>query len=444
MAVERWSGANHPRMSRRRLLSGATMGVGALVGGGLLAGCSADSPDAPGESQQNPSGGGTLRVGHYGWVGNVLSWLPDLKSKFEEENPGITIELIPVPSGEDNTESLVQKLSLEARQGEGSYDLLLGPTPWIEVGALVKAGALMPIDDLAKGEWMDKLVEPSRNEVTGLDGKMYGLPFVADVVGFMDRVDLQAEYGVEPPQSWDDLLAMATSNDLPTEVFPFASDWTSIHRFFLPMLATYADPATIFADNGAVDMSTPEVLKCLENLKALVGDMPANTNQPGKHLDAFHAGAALSQSYWQSGVRSAVRQGLTEDQVTYRPNLTGDREGTFFWSTSAVIPTSSALPELAAKFFTEGVVGDWGLQKIVEESGTVSPVDGLDQITELPPQVQTAYEQLDTALTLPANDAWLTIEGPEFKREVERMMAEDLEPKETQATLSELFSAYEG
>lgn len=420
-------------VSRRALLGGAAA-LGGLTACGL-AGCS--SEDAPPEGATE----GTLRVGQVGWVNSLSEeWSAELISKFEEEHEGVTVELIPVASSEATTEALVQKMSLEARQGESSWDLLMGPTPWIEVGALARADALLAVDDLIGDEFKDSIVDAARNEATAGDGNMYCIPFWSDVVGFMDRPSLQADNGVTPPQSWDELIAQ-TSAELPSDMYHYGADWTQIHRLFLPILATYTDSP--FADNGTIDMSSPAALKALDVLKQLVTAMPAGAMTPGQHLDSFYANQVLSQTYWQTGIRAAIMNGIPEDDVTYRANLKGEREGTFFWSTSAVIPKGSAMPEIAAKFMTEGFASDWGIAKSVEVSQTIPPMKQLQEVTELSETLELAYTQLGSAIGLPANDAWLTVEQPNFKTAVERMMQEDLAPSEVQQTLTDAFAEYE-
>lgn len=252
---------------------------------------------------------------------------------------------------------------------------------------------------------------------------------------------MQAEYGVTAPQTWDDLIAQVEGGKLPRDVYHYSADWSQLHRFFLPVLATYG--SDIFADNGTVDMSTPEALKTLEIMKALIPTMPDAAMQPGKHLDAFYAGQTMSMSYWQTGIRGSIKNGIPADDVTYRHNLSGDTEGTFFWDTSAVIPKGSGMIDIAAKFMTEGFSSDWGLEKSATVSRTIPPYKHLQELVELEPDQELAYTQLESALGLPTNDAWLSVEQPAFKVAVERMMQEDLEPSEVQQTLVTEFAKYE-
>ncbi|MGP9736636.1 ABC transporter substrate-binding protein, partial [Brachybacterium sp. AOP42-C2-15] len=387
----------------------------------------------------------TLRVGHFGWVGNMLEeWLPDLVSQFEEANEGVTVEIIPVASSETTRDALVQKLSLEARQGESSYDLLLGPTPWLETGSLARAGAIHPLDDLMSAEFVDNLADAARNEATASDGKIYTIPFWADIVGYIERPSMQEEYGITAPETWDDLVEATQSVELPSDMYHYGADWTEFHRVYLPILAAFSDRDSIFAANGTVDMSTDAAVRALEILKALIPSMPPNAQTPGGFLDAFYASQGVSMTYWQTGVRGSVNQGIPEDDVTYRHNLTGDSDGTFFWDTGAVVPKGAAMPEMAVKFMTEGFLGEFGVTQSVEVSNALPPLKNLlDTVSELPPHLELAHSQLGTAIGMPANDAFLAVMAPNFRTEVERMMAEDLEPADVAKTLADAFAEYE-
>lgn len=437
------SNATRSAVSRRTLLSGSVGAAGAAIG---LAGCgsgkASGTPSAAASAASSVKATGELRVGHFAWVGNLFKdWIDELITRFCDEHKGMTVKMIPVAAADASTEAFVQKLALEARQNQSTYDLILGPTPWIQVGALVRASALRPVSEFVTGAYGSNLAPSARTEATSGDGKMYCLPFWSDVVGFMDRPSLQAKYNVKAPQTWSDLTAQVAAGGLPNDVYHYGADWTQLHRFFLPIMAAYTDK--VFLPSGVIDMASPAALKALEVMKALIPGMPVASSTPGKHLDSFYAGQTLSQTYWQTGVRAAVTNGLPANDVTYRKNLTADRDGTFFWTTTGIIPKASALPEMAAAFVTEGISGDWGVQKSAVVSQTVPPMIKLkEKVPNLPAQAELAASQLGSAIGLPANDAWLSIENPAFKTATERMMADKRNPADVQQELVAAFAKY--
>lgn len=433
----------------RRTFLGRAAAMAAALGGsslgtGLLAGCGSDEPSASGDggSSGRPSGG-TLRVAHYEWIGNVAPWLGDLKTAFEEANPGVTVEYLPQASDITNPDELVRKLTLEARQDEATYDLLLGPTPWIEVGALAKGSAILPLDDLLPDSHQERVADAAREESIAPDGKTYSMPFWSDVVGFITRPDLLSEHGVDAPTSWTGLVSTVEelADKLPRGTYAYGADWSFVHRLFFPILVTLTD--TPIADNGAIDLSSPAALQALELIKQLHPSMPPNSDQNSGSAEVFQAGNLVMETYWQAQYQRALDGGLTDDQLSFGHNLEGERASTLLWDVTGVVPVKSGMADLAVKFVTEGLLGELGLQKSADVSGRACPVKDLKDTVELPPWLDAAYTQLETGTSLPCNDAFLSVEQPTFLEEIGRMLLEDASPADTQKALADAFSAYE-
>lgn len=79
---------------------------------------------------------------------------------------------------------------------------------WISPGAFinyVNNGIAAPVDDIVD---KSKYNEASIQAVSA-DGKMYALPFEMEPVALYYRKDILADAGVEPPSTWDELLAAA-------------------------------------------------------------------------------------------------------------------------------------------------------------------------------------------------------------------------------------------
>ncbi|MFC7626108.1 ABC transporter substrate-binding protein [Microlunatus sp. GCM10028923] len=397
------------------------------------------------DSSSELSGNGTrtLRVAHYKWIGNVAKWLPELKAQFEEANPGVTVKFSPLASDElTSADSLVQKFTLEARQERATYDLILGPTPWIEVGALAKSGAILALDDLVTTEHTERLVDQARLEGIAPDGRTYSIPFWTDIIGFLSRPDLLRQFDVRRPRTWDELSATvdALSGRLPIGTFAYGGDWTFIHRSFLPILVTLTDRP--FTENGTIDVASPAALRALEIMGQLERAMPPNANKSLGSAEVFQARKLLMATYWQAQHQRSREGGLGADESEFTSNLVGDRPGTLFWNVSGVVPKHSPVPELAVKFMTDGLLGEFALTQSVIRSGRTSPVKDLSDIVELPEWLNNAYTQLSSGTVLPCNDAFMSIEQPAFKKEIERMVIDKSSPVETQAALVSEFSGY--
>jgi raffinose/stachyose/melibiose transport system substrate-binding protein len=174
---------------------------GSIVGGDVLAGTAAPA-----------TGGDDVVLVHWdddtsGGVGDVTD---QLITEFEEANPGVTIE---------RTSRLfadhLSAVRLAASGGEGP-DVFTGGLGYQLDADLVKAGFLMPLDDIAaESGWLDQLneltVAPLRftddGETWG-EGNLYGLTIFMEFIGvFYNREKLEA-LGLEEPATFADFEAM--------------------------------------------------------------------------------------------------------------------------------------------------------------------------------------------------------------------------------------------
>lgn len=86
-----------------------------------------------------------------------------------------------------------------APAGEGP-DIFVGVHDWL--GALVESGLVAPIDLGAKA---DQFVPLSLEAFTYTDGKLYGVPYATENLGFFYNTDLVPE----PPKTWDEMIEVA-------------------------------------------------------------------------------------------------------------------------------------------------------------------------------------------------------------------------------------------
>ncbi len=144
----------------------------------------------------------------------------DLISKFEEQNPDITIEAENVPwnSYYDNLYT-----SLVGGGGPDAAMVKLFAQP-----RLVEMGALEPIDEwLADWEGTDNLLDNMLDINAGIDGEQYYLPVQYVVLYLYYRTDWFEEAGLEPPETCADFLEAAqtltrdTDGDGNTDTYGF-------------------------------------------------------------------------------------------------------------------------------------------------------------------------------------------------------------------------------
>ncbi len=127
-----------------------------------------------------------------------------IADKFEEENPGKTVEIIEIVQGSD----MYTKITMMMQSPETSPDLITEDGFMIMSDA--KAGYLEPLDDFMS-EWEDasQFDETVLEGGKGEDGVQYGVPFSTDVQCLWYDKTLMEEAGVPvpfEPKTWDDIL----------------------------------------------------------------------------------------------------------------------------------------------------------------------------------------------------------------------------------------------
>ncbi|WP_166354748.1 ABC transporter substrate-binding protein [Phytoactinopolyspora limicola] len=172
----------------RNTLAGSAS-LGAL--GALLAGCGGDDG--------GDGGPVTLRF----WKFNAADDGADPRIEeaidvWNDENPDVQVQFETFPFEDYTTTTLTTAFA--ANRGPDIF--------WISPGAFidyVNQGVAAPIGDIVDPTEYN---EPSIAAVT-VDGQMMSLPFEMEPVGLFYRLDHLADAGIDPPRTWDDLVAAA-------------------------------------------------------------------------------------------------------------------------------------------------------------------------------------------------------------------------------------------
>ena len=132
----------------------------------------------------------------------------DVKAEYEDANPDVTIELVPIEASQND---YFTKLALMQRSPSTAPDLMYEDTFMIKSD--VEAGYLLPLDDHLAGwdEW-DQFVDTAKQAGLGDDGKTYGVPMGTDTRGLWFNKKVLAKAGLPEdwaPKTWDELLEAA-------------------------------------------------------------------------------------------------------------------------------------------------------------------------------------------------------------------------------------------
>jgi multiple sugar transport system substrate-binding protein len=183
---------------RRRL----ALLAGVVVAGALLslAACGGGDEEGAQAPAQDVKAAGNLDFVVWSYS---IETIQDNIKRFERANPGITIKLAD-HSWFDYHDIMATKFT-----GGNAPDVAYSSDHWLQ--EWVAAGWLEPIDERCpelaqyKGEWADYA-----SEGMTLEGKLYGVPYYADLVIFIynERMVKQAGFG-GPPQTLDELREQA-------------------------------------------------------------------------------------------------------------------------------------------------------------------------------------------------------------------------------------------
>ena len=136
----------------------------------------------------------------YQWIEDLHPGIPAVNEKF----PGINYQIAPVEGFG------IERFVAEAKNGESTWDVYVGQTPFVEMSAMIEADVIEPWDAYIPKDVLDDII-PSIREENTVNGKMYGWPFLLDVIGNSWHSGLTTKAGLPDaaPATWDEHLANA-------------------------------------------------------------------------------------------------------------------------------------------------------------------------------------------------------------------------------------------
>lgn len=188
-------------------------------------------------------------------------WFP-IAQAFIARRPGVTVDLIEGPASSDLRENLYTA-SLLAR--DDSFDLVYMDVTW--TSKFAGAGFLLPLDgDFSQAE-LEALL-PAALQAGTYRNRLYRIPVRTDVGLLYYRRDLLAQAGLDPPETFDDLIRIARTLSSPPERWGLVwqgSQYEGLVCIYLEVLhghgGFWVDPATL-----EVGLDRPEALTALEFL----------------------------------------------------------------------------------------------------------------------------------------------------------------------------------
>jgi multiple sugar transport system substrate-binding protein len=149
-------------IDRRQLLSRALVAGLGMAGVGVAA-----RFGVPTARAQRP-----LTPTFYQWIEDLHPSIPQVNARF----PDIDYQIAPVEGFG------IERFVAEAKNGESTWDVYVGMTPFVEMTAMIEADVIEPWDNYIPKEVIDDMIPSIREECT-VDGKLYSWPFLLDVIG---------------------------------------------------------------------------------------------------------------------------------------------------------------------------------------------------------------------------------------------------------------------
>jgi multiple sugar transport system substrate-binding protein len=239
-------------------------------------------------------------------AGYQESDIEGITAEYEQKNPDIDVQTEYV-----SYEALHDKIVTAAASKSGAYDVVLVDCIW--PAEFASAGFVLDVTDKVSDD-MRKDIWPGALEAATYQGKLYGMPWLNDVLYLYYNEDMLKAAGfTEPPKTWSELEEMGQAAvDKGLVEYPFIEYFkqeeglTIAYAYYLAAFG-----GKFFDENNMPAFNSPEGLAALQYM---VDGMKNGMYNP----------ASLESTYEE--VRRAYSQGeaLFSVNWTYQLNLSND------------------------------------------------------------------------------------------------------------------------
>lgn len=356
----------------------------------------------------------------------------DQVEEFEQEtNATVDLQFVPWPQAHDQF--------VTAIAGDRTPDVAEMGTTWTPEFA--ELGGLAPVST-GEQDYVQSLVESGT-----IDGESFGVPWYAGARALIYRADVLEEIGVEPPDTWDELVEVGERIEQETDLFPFGVVGLNMHQY-LPMVWQWGGQIAEQTDQGwEARINSPEAAEAW----SLYADLFERGWAPEGALgwnsadlrNAFAAGdfAMMIGGGWDLSAILADAPDLEgKVEAALNPEGPGGNRDAFAGGSHFVIFEGSDEPDLAQQFIDHMLEADRVSEFALELGflpGTESGIEASGLLDD--PQFRPFAEQLrDHSRTYPPTGAWGTLEGEgAFQDAMQQIMGGDRSTEEALAELEE-------
>jgi multiple sugar transport system substrate-binding protein len=285
----------------------------------------------------------------YQWIEDLHPGIPTVNGEF----PGINYQIAPVEGFG------IERFVAEAKDKKSTWDVYVGQTPFVEMSAMAAAGVIEPWDDYIPKDVRDDIIG-SIGEENLIDGKMYGWPFLLDVIGtgWHSGITTQAGLPDEAPATWDIYLERAkTVMDSGAAPFGATFDshgWRSLVPYAHSMSPDiYKNHLFDFTSDAAVEalMLMKKIMAYANPDILLEGATDGGVNGTPDEV-AF---AAQRVGYYNKYFNAPLRMAQNWDEPTQLhlgplPKFANGAGSTVFWTTGSALFKYGQNKEKAAEY----------------------------------------------------------------------------------------------
>lgn len=273
----------------------------------------------------------------YQWIEDLHPAIPQVNAKF----PGINYQIAPVEGFG------IERFVAEAKNKDSTWDVYVGQTPFVEMSAMVAADVIEPWDDYIPKDVLDDII-PSIREENMINGKMYGWPFLLDVIGtgWHSGVTGKAGLADAAPATWDDYLANAAkikeSGAAPFGATFDSHGWRSLAPF------THSMSPDVYTSEGLFNFTSDPAVEALKLMKQIMAQSHPDILLEGASDGGVNgtpdevAWAAERVGYYTKYFNSPLRFAANWDDPKLLhlgplPKFANGAGSTVFWTTGSAL-----------------------------------------------------------------------------------------------------------
>lgn len=329
------------KIDRREFLTRSMVAGLGLAGVGAVA----KSGVRPAFAQDRP-----LTPTFYQWIQDLHPSIPAVNAKF----PGINYQIAPVEGFG------IERFVAEAKNKESTWDVYVGQTPFVEMSAMIEADVIEPWDNYIPKDVLDDIIPSIRAEGT-VNGKLYGWPFLLDVIGNSWHSGITTKAGIadKAPETWDEHLANAKAI-VESQAAPYGATFDN-HGWRCVAPMTHSMNSNVYTSEGLFDFTSEAAIEALVLMKKIMayshpdilleGASDGGVNGTPDEVAFAAQRVGYMTKYFNAPLRMAT---YWDDPKALRlgplPKFANGEGSTVFWTTGCALFKHGKNKEKAAEY----------------------------------------------------------------------------------------------